>query len=310
MPVNDISLLPDDLRSKEAEARAKASALKTTPNFKMHVPENQGVSNVSPGIASSTGPAVSFGNGVKPDENKGVFKVIKKVEPPKPLPPPPPPSPPIPPKPRLRPDMWLKYFDPAKGLFKKIKPVYLNTKTTTSEYVWVISSEYWYKMRGLLLVFLLIVLSFCLGWLGIKAYYTGRVPQYNQAVEKRNSFNVKLKEYNEYYDSSQALINKGLVVQAVMAERVSWAKLFNLLEKNTLLNASYLDFQIINEEMINLTILAPDYTTLAQQVEIFENIPGVVVVDVAEASVAIDKHTDVKEVTGVVRLNLDSEFWN
>ena len=166
MPVNNISLLPDELKAKEAEARTKASEIKPPLSFKMHLPESQKIDSVSV-AATNQNPTVSFGNGSKTEEKKGVFQIVKKTEPPKPPVAPPPPAPP---KPKLKPDMWLKYFEPAKGILKKIKPLYLNSKNTNPEYEWVIKSEYWYKLRALMLISLIIIIAVSAGWVGIKYY--------------------------------------------------------------------------------------------------------------------------------------------
>jgi len=306
MPVNNISLLPEDLRDKEAAAREKASEAKAPPSFKMHVPTVESPKPVAP-PAQTNQPvaAVSFGNGGKPEEKKGLFKIFKKPTPPIP----PVVKPPQLPKPKLNPDMWLKYFDPGKGLLKKIKPQYLNTKSTTVEYNWVVNSEFWYKLRGLFLIILIILVVLFVGVLGIKSYHNGRLSTYNSLVLKSDRLNLERQNGEGYKDRASAIVAQAEVIKTVMSDKLSWMKLFNVLERNTVADVSYLDFQILNETTINLTVKAPSYTALAQQVALFERIDGVKLADLNEASVAIDKNTDEKEVTGDVRLTLNPEFW-
>jgi len=308
MPINDISLLPDDLRGREAEAKAKASEAKAPPNFSMHVPGAEAPQTVAPLSGQPVGSAVSFGNGVKPEEKKGLFKIFKKVD--KPVAPVVPVAPAVPPKPKLKPDMWLKYFDPGRGLFKKIKPTYLNSRTTTEEYNWVIQSEYWLKIRTILLVVFIVLVVFSVGWIGMKSYHNGRVAQYNDLVNNVNRLNGELQNREGYRDRAMALINQATIVHRVMAERVSWTKLFNFLETKTLAEVSYTDFNVINDTLVNLTVVAPSYSALARQVEIFEQATGINLADISDASVAIDKHTDEQTVTGVVQLKLAPEFWS
>lgn len=309
MPINDISLLPDELRGRETEAKAKAREAKAPPSFSMHVPENE-LSKATTQAAAQprSQPGVKFGNGEKPEEKKGLFKILKKID--KPAAPVVPTAPVAPPKPKLKPDMWLKYFDPGRGLFKKIKPTYLNSRTTTAEYNWVIQSEYWLKIRAILLVVLIVLIVFSVGWVSMKSYHNGKSAQYNELVNNVNRLNGELQNREGYRDRAMALINQATIVHRVMAERVSWTKLFNFLETKTLAEVSYIDFQIINDSLVNLTVVAPSYSTLARQVEIFEQAEGISLADISDANVEIDKHTDEQTVTGIVQLKLAPEFWS
>jgi len=242
------------------------------------------------------------------NQKKGVFKLFKKED--KPITPVVSAVPVTPPKPKLKPDMWLKYFDPGRGLFKKIKPAYLNSRTTTAEYNWVIQSEYWLKIRAILLVVLIVLIVFSVGWIGIKSYHNGRLVQYNDLVNNVSRLNGELQNREGYRDQAIALVDQAKTVQTVMAQRVSWTKLFNFLETKTLAQVSYTDFNVINDTLVNLTVVAPSYSNLARQVEIFEQAEGVTLADISDASVAIDKHTDDQTVTGIVQLKLAPEFWS
>ncbi|EKD56316.1 MAG: hypothetical protein ACD_58C00228G0001 [uncultured bacterium] len=275
----------------------------------MHVPGAEGPQTITSSMNQASGPSISFGNGVKPEEKKGEFKIVQKQVAPI-APPVAPPRPPAPVKLKLNPDLWIKYFDPAKGLFKKIKPSYTGLRSTTEEYNWAINSEYWLKMRALLLLALVVVIVLGIGLIGMKSYYNGRLEQYNALVNNVNSINGELRNRDDYRDQSLVLIDQAQAIQTILSERVSWTKMFNVLEAITLDEVSYTDFQIIDSTRINLTVQAPSYASLARQVELFEKTEGIKLADVSDATVAIDKNTDAQEITGLVQLTLTPEFWN
>lgn len=303
MPTNGLSLLPEELRRKEEDAKQKAKEAMKAPSFEMHMPEkniNGGDSKAPTNVKEDW---VKFGNGQeKKEEKKGIFQVRKK-------PPLPTPIPKIePPKPKV--NLWEKYCLPAKGLFKKLKSEYKNSDSMTEEYAWLVKSEYWLKWRMLLFVLFLLLIVFAAGRIGIRSYQIGLLEQYNDSVEKLNQANEKIIEFNKEKENISLLKNQLVRVDEVFTEHVYWSKLFSLLESSTIEGVSYIEFEALSEREILLTALSENYTDLANQIDIFDKAEFIESVDIDFASVHIDEETDEQEVRGIIDITLKAGVLN
>lgn len=299
MTASDLSLLPEELRSKEAEAKKKAKEAMKTPKFDMHMPEKGGNGTTKKPIPAVKEDWVKFGlNGEKKEEKRGVFKMKKKVTPP------PAPKPVAPPKPKV--DLWAKYCSPAKGLFKKIKQDEIHKDTVTPEYIWLVKSEYWLKVRALCFILLIICILFAAGWIGIRSYQLGLLNQYNDSVKSLNGVNAQISQFNLEKERIEELKTKIVLVDEVFSGHVYWTNLFSLLEQSTLDNISYIEFKSWGENYVMLTALAPSYSELAKQVDALERAGFAESVDIDMANIYIDEETDEKEVRGVIELKLKS----
>jgi len=300
MTASDLSLLPEELRNKEEEAKRKAKEAMKTPKFDMHMPEKGTNGSVKKPIPEVKEDWVKFGlNGEKKPEKKGIFKIKKKVTPP------PSPTPVAPPKPKV--DLWAKYCIPAKGLFKKIKQDEIHKDTVTEEYTWLVKSEYWLKVRALLFIVLIIIILFAAGWIGIRSYQLGLLNQYNESVVKLNSANAQIGQFNLEKERIADLKTKIVLVDEVFSNHVYWTNLFGLLEQSTLDNISYIEFKTWGENYVLLTALAPSYSDLAKQVDALERADFAESIDIDMANVYIDEETDDQEVRGVIEIKLKSD---
>lgn len=81
--VDSISLLPEELRKRETEAKSQAKKVKTLPSFSMHLPEKleekmKNGRGRQKGLPAQAGAEISFG---APEEEKekdrGIFKISK-----------------------------------------------------------------------------------------------------------------------------------------------------------------------------------------------------------------------------------------
>ena len=297
MTASDLSLLPQDLRNREEEVKRKAKEAMKTPKFDMHMPEKRVNGSSKKPISQLKKEWVTFGlNEDKKPEKKGVFKISKKITPPPVV------KPTLPPAPKV--DLWAKYCIPAKGLFKKIKQQEIHENTVTDDYVWLVKSEYWLKLRTLFFVILLILILTAVGRMGIKSYEIGLIDQYNESVVKLNSVNAQIGQFNLEKDRVQALKNKVVLVDDVFSGHVYWTKLFGLLEESTLENISYLEFKTWGDDYLLLTALAETYSDLAKQVDALDGADFTESVDIDMANVYIDEETDEQEVRGVIEIKL------
>ena len=300
MTASDLSLLPQELRDKEEEAKRKAKEAMKTPQFDMHMPEKGKSGSASKPIPQVKEEWVKFGsNGQKAPEKKGVFKMRKKVTPP------PAPKPVVPPAPKI--DLWAKYCSPTKGLFKKLKEDEIHKDTVTEDYVWLVKSEYWLKIRALLFIVLIILILFVTGWVGIRSYQIGLLNQYNESVVSLNNTNDQIAQFNLEKDRIAKMKTKVVLVEEVFSKHVYWTNLFSLLEQSTLDNISYIEFKTWGENYVLLTALAPSYSDLAKQVDVLERVGFAESVDIDMANVYIDEETDDQEVRGVIEIKLKSD---
>lgn len=312
MPSNGLSLLPEEMRGKEKEAKEKAKKAMKTPKFDMHMPEkvSEGQSKTAPQKREEW---VKFAdNGAAEKKKKGVFKMTKKPEqkkvapvaPPKPKPPVPPVPPVMPPKPKKE-DLWSKYAQPVKGLFRKIKPEMLQTSSVKQDYIWFVKSECNYKKRAILFVIFILIVLLCASWLGLRYYQNDLLNEYNENAVKLNQINQQIERVNQEESRVDRIKSKAVLVNNLVGDHIYWTNLFALLEQNTLDNISYIEFQALSENEVMLTVLASDYTNLAKQVDVLDKANFTQSVDIDFARVGIDEETDEQEVQGEISLYLE-----
>ncbi|MBT5337933.1 PilN domain-containing protein [Candidatus Falkowbacteria bacterium] len=321
-----ISLLPEDLRDKEDQEKEKVKQAMGDPKFKMHLPEEKtnALGDKQPVKKQEVGIEIGLEN-AKPEQKKGIFRMVKKKSP-QPLKPPAPPKieKPVaplapPPAPVKRDESTFlmhipKILNRLNGKGKKIiretadqleevvSPPPLadqfgkknwqeqgpqpEVNLMEEDYVLLVRRQFWLRVRNLLVVVFIFSMIFVGGYIFIKIQKTNLLKQYAELGQTINQTEAEINSHSLEKIQAISLKDRAQVLQILLNNHIYWTQFLDKLEHHTVKDVYYTNFVAQSNGNIVLSAKAKTYNNVAEQLLTFKESDFVDSVEINSASQA------------------------
>jgi hypothetical protein len=138
-----------------------------------------------------------------------------------------------------------------------------------------------YRLLRLSTVTVLLVTLVYLGMVGYQAWFLFKA---QAAIEELNVVDQKILTYTTLQNEVNATNDTLVAVQGLLDQQMYWTQWLQMLEQTTLPSVGYSGFSGNASGVMTLQAVAPDFTTITQQLAVWRNNPAVTEVSVTNVS--------------------------